>query len=90
MYFINYSELAGLTNAGFNKTEINVSVSGTTKTTTVYGGKANVTDPATADSRTDWEIMRSVIVEDGDTTTVTTAWSRGSWNDRASLTYKYL
>lgn len=90
MNIINFSELAGLTNAGFNKTEINVSISGTTKTTTVYGGKAGVTDPSTADSRTDWDIMRSVIVEDGNTTTVTTEWGKGSWTNRASLTFKYL
>lgn len=90
MNFINFAEIAGLVSEGFNKTEIITSTNEDVKTTTVYGGKANVTDPATADSRTDWNIRRTVIVENGDTTTVVTEWAEGSWTDRESLTYKYL
>lgn len=90
MHFINFTELAGLSAEGFDKTEIVNSTSETTKTTTIYGGKANVTDPEAAASRSDWEIRRVVIFEDGDTITITKMWSKGSWNDRATLTYKYL
>ena len=86
---INFAELAGLVAAGFDKTEVTASTSNDVTTTTVYGGKANITDPSTADSRTDWNIRRTVIVEDGGTTTITNAWATGSWTDRASLTYKY-
>lgn len=90
MNFINFAEIAGLVSEGFNKTEIITSTNDDVKTTTVYGGKANVTDPATADSRTDWNIRRTVIVEDGETTTVTNTWAEGAWDDRTTLTYKYL
>lgn len=89
MNFINYSELAGLSTEGFDKTEVINSTSGTTKTTTIYGGKASVPDPDVAASRSDWEIRRLVIFEDGDIITITRMWSKGSWTDRATLTYKY-
>lgn len=89
MYFINFAEIAGLVDSGFDKTEVVSSTTNGVKTTTVYGGKANVTDPTDADIRTDWNIRRAVIVEDGDTTRITTGWAVGSWNNRESLTYNY-
>lgn len=37
-----------------------------------------------------WKIRRTVIIDDGTTTTVQNRWAEGAWADRASLTYKYL
>lgn len=36
-----------------------------------------------------WKIRRTVIVDNGTTTTVTQKWAEGAWADRTSLTYKY-
>lgn len=36
-----------------------------------------------------WKIRRTVITDDGTTTTVQNQWAEGDWADRASLTYKY-
>lgn len=91
MYFINYSEMAGLSAEGFAKVELTKTTSGSTTTTTVYSGKPGLTDPSAAtDSASVWDIRRSVIVEDANGTTITTTWASGSWTNRASLTYKYL
>ena len=86
MNIINYAELAGLTTEGFDQTEVIENGS----TTTIYGGKANVTDPVAAESRDDWKIRRTVITEDNGTTTIVKTWATGPWTDRATLTYKYL
>lgn len=91
MHFINFSEMAGLSAEGFDKVELTKSTSGTTTTTTVYSGKAALTDPsASTDDADVWDIRRSVIVEDDNGTTITTVWAKGSWTNRASLTYQYL
>ena len=91
MNFINYSEMAGLVSEGFAKQEITSSTSSGTTTTTIYGGKPRSTDPsASTDNDTGWRVMRTVIVDDGTSTQITTTWATGSWTNRASLTYKYL
>lgn len=40
-------------------------------------------------SVTTWKIRRTVVVDDGSTTTITNHWAEGAWVDRASLTYQY-
>lgn len=91
MHFINNAEMAGLVGEGFSRQEITSSTSEGTTTTTIYGGKAPLTDPsATTDDNTDWKIRKSVIVDNGTTITVQNTWAEGSWTNRASLTYKYL
>lgn len=91
MNFINNAERAGLSSEGFDKQEITSSTSSGTTTTTVYSGKSGYTDPSAAtDNLENWHIRRTVIVEDGTTTTITTTWAEGSWTNRESLTYKYL
>lgn len=87
MNIINYAELAGLTTEGFDVTEVIDDGNGNT---TIYGGKANVTDPAVAATRSDWQIRRTVITADNGTTTIVKAWATGAWTDRTTLTYKYL
>lgn len=37
-----------------------------------------------------WKIRRTIVTENGDTTTVSTMWADGAWENRASLTYQYL
>lgn len=37
-----------------------------------------------------WKIRRTVVVDNGTTTTVTNKWAEGAWDNRASLTYQYL
>lgn len=37
-----------------------------------------------------WKIRRTIVTENGDTTTVSTKWAEGAWNDRTTLNYKYL
>ena len=91
MQFINFSEMAGFSAEGFAKVDLTKSTSGTTTTTTVYGGKPSLTDPsASTDSAEVWDIRRTVIVENDSGTTITTTWAKGSWTNRANLTYKYL
>lgn len=91
MRFINNAEMAGLVGEGFSKQEITSSTSNGTTTTTIYGGKAPVTDPsAGTDDNTGWKIQKTVIVDNGTTTNITVTWAVGSWTNRASLTYKYL
>ena len=36
-----------------------------------------------------WKIRRTIVVDNGTTTTVQNQWAEGAWADRASLTYKY-
>ena len=36
-----------------------------------------------------WKIRRTVITDNGTTTTVQNQWAEGAWADRATLTYKY-
>lgn len=59
--------------------------------TTVYSGTPSIKDPAKADSGT-WTICRTIVTKNNQNgaTCVETAWAIGSWNDRATLTYKYL
>ena len=91
MHFINNAEMAGLVSEGFSRQEITSSNSEGTTTTTIYGGKAPLTDPsATTDDNTGWKIQKSVIVDNGTTITIQNTWAEGSWTNRASLTYKYL
>ena len=37
-----------------------------------------------------WKIRRTIVVEDGSTTTVTNEWAEGDWDDRENLNYQYL
>ena len=90
MNFINNVEMAGF-GEGFAKSEIAAVTSNDTTTTTIYAGTPNRTDPSPAtDAASVWKIKRTVIVDDGTTTTITETWAEGSWDNRASLTYKYL
>lgn len=89
--FINNAEMAGFVSEGFAKQEITSSTSSGTTTTTIYAGKPRLIDPAAStDDDTGWKIMRTVIVDDGTATSITTTWAEGAWTNRASLTYKYL
>ena len=82
--FINFSELY---NAGGSFAKQEVTVSGST--TTIYGGYSPVADPSAADSAAGWVIRKTVVTENGSTTTIVNTWARGSWDDRDSLTYAY-
>lgn len=87
--FINYSELYSA-GGSFSKQEITAVTSGSTTTTTIYGGYAPVDDPSPdTDARPTWLIRRLVVVDNGTTQNIECTWARGSWNNRASLDYKY-
>lgn len=84
--FINQTEAASFAeNAARNEV---ITANGVT---TVYSGTPDVKDPTQADSGS-WTICRTIVTKDDQTgaTCVETAWAQGSWNDRATLTYKYL
>lgn len=81
--FINYSELYA---AGGSFARQEVIVSGST--TTIYGGYAPCND-TNCDDRTTWRIRKMVITESGSNQTVQCLWARGSWTNRATLTYGY-
>ena len=81
--FINQSEIANFSeNAARNEVIREDGV------VTVYSGTPDIKDPAHADEG-DWTISKTVITTDG-TTSVETQWARGQWNNRKTLTYKYL
>ena len=82
--FINFSELY---NAGGSFAKQEVTVSGST--TTIYGGYSPIADPAAAASAPNWIIRKTTVTENGTTQTIVTMWARGSWDDRATLTYQY-
>lgn len=87
MNIINYAELAGLTTEGFDRTEVIEN----NNVTTIYSGKANITDMTVANSREDWKIRRvTITVNNSSTTTIVRSWATGSWNNRSSLDYQYL
>ena len=85
MNFINFSELY---NAGGSFARQEVTASGTT--TTIYGGYAPNPEPdADTDAMPGWLIRRLVVTESGATQNIECTWARGSWDDRASLDYRY-
>lgn len=87
---INYSELAGMMAEGMSREEISWLEDNGVTTTVIYSGKPSVSDPsAITDDRDDWQICRQVIIENGNTVTITTMWATGSWTNRALLTYQY-
>ena len=87
--FINFSELFSA-GGSFSKQEITTVTSGSTTTTTIYGGYSPVDDPSPdTDARPTWLIRRLVVVDNGTTQQIICTWARGSWNNRASLEYKY-
>lgn len=49
-----------------------------------------LTDGGTVVTTSVWKIRRSIVTENGDTTTVSTKWAEGAWDDRANLNYQYL
>lgn len=58
-----------------------------------YAKNANgdlLTDGGTVVTTPVWKIRRSIVTENGDTTTVSTKWAEGAWDDRANLNYQYL
>ena len=75
MNFINNAEMAALVDAGMAETEVTKTTVDDVTTTTIYAGAP---------------YRRTVVVEDGDTTHITVTWAEGAWDDRATLTYKYL
>lgn len=84
--FINQTEAASFSeNAARNE------VITTAGATIVYSGTPDFKDPAEADNG-NWIICRTVVTTDNQTGAIRTdsTWAQGSWNDRATLTYKYL
>lgn len=94
MNFINNTEMAALVDAGMAETEVTKATVGDVTTTTIYAGAPyrRTVDAGGDNAHTEevWKIRRTVVVEDGDTTTVTNTWAEGAWDDRATLTYQYL
>ena len=94
MNFINNAEMAALVDAGMAETEVTKTTVDDVTTTTIYAGAPHrrIVDAGGDNTHTEavWKIRRTVIVEDGDTTTVTNTWAEGAWDDRTTLTYKYL
>lgn len=91
MHFINNAEMAAFLGEGFAKQEIITDTKDGYHCTTVFTGTPRITSPeASTDRDPGWKIRRTVIVDDGTTTSITITWAEGSWTDRASLTYKYL
>ena len=93
MNFINNAEMGALVAAGMAETEVAKTTTNGVTTTTIYAGAPFRKTVQTGDqvaSTVVWKIRRTVIVEDGDTTTVTNTWAEGAWDDRTTLTYKYL
>lgn len=93
MNFINNSEMAALVSEGMAETEVTVSTSNDVTTTTIYAGapfRRTVRNGENTSTQEVWKIRRTIVVEDGGTTTITSKWAEGSWTNRASLTYKYL
>ena len=91
MHFINNAEMAGLVSEGFDLTEVTTVESGSTTITTIYGGKCGRQDPSSSTQALDvWKIRRTIISEDGNTTKIEKTWAEGAWENRESLTYKYL
>ncbi len=91
MHFINNAEMAGLVSEGFDLTEVTTVESGSTTVTTIYGGKCDRQDPSIGTQALDvWKIRRTIISEDGNTTKIEKTWAEGAWENRESLTYKYL
>ena len=90
MHACNLSELAALMQAG-QRNEI-VRSEGTT---VIYSGTCPHDDPATADALPGWTIQKTIVVEDGDTTTTQQLWAVATeglslcWDNRHALTYKY-
>ncbi len=85
MPFINFTELYA-SGSTFDKQE----VIATDGLTTVYGGYAPSPDPTPdTDAKGSWMIRRLIVEESGGIQTVTCTWARGSWDQRATLTYKY-
>lgn len=64
-------------------------VTGQNGTVTVYSGTPDLKDPAVAEQG-DWEISRTIVQKSNGNIVIETTWAHGSWDDRASLTYKYL
>lgn len=94
MNFINNAEMAALVAAGMAETEVKKTTVDDVTTTTIYAGAPHrrIVDEGSDNAHTEevWKIRRTVIVEDGDTTTVTNTWAEGAWDDRTTLTYKNL
>ncbi len=85
MAFINFSELyaAGGT---FDLQEVNDGGN----ITVVYGGYAPKPEPGNdTEACQTWLIRRLVVTESSNKQHVECTWARGSWTDRATLTYKF-
>lgn len=89
---VNYSELAAYSTEGFSKQEVITTKSGDTTTTTIYAGKAPLPNTdASTDGVANWSIRKTIVVDNGSgTTNIAVTWAKGSWTDRASLTYQYM
>lgn len=83
MNFINQTEMAAFAD---NAARTEVTQSG--GATVVYGGTPDIDDPSRADQG-EWTICRTTVRQQNGTTLVETAWAKGRWDERASLTYKY-
>ena len=91
MNYANLSEMAAA-GIGFSRQEITKEAVGTVTTTTVYAGRSPREDfNATTLGNHNWTIRRTVVTENtaNDTTTIVETWATGSWDNRATLTYKY-
>lgn len=93
MNFINNAEMAALVDAGMAETEVTKTTANDVTTTTIYAGapfREARQDGENFSTVVVWKIRRTVIVDAGDTTKVSTRWAQGDWEDRATLTYQYL
>ena len=94
MNFINNAEMAALVDAGMAETEVTKATVGDVTTTTIYAGAPyrRTVDAGGDNAHTEevWKIRRTIVVDSGNTTTVSSRWAEGDWNDRATLTYQYL
>ena len=88
---INNAELMGFLKSGWHKTEITTDLSGDQ---TIYQGKCS--SPDGQENLAIWCIKKTTITTVGSVQTIVEQFADGNleydnvWNDRASLTFKYL
>lgn len=82
--FINQTEAAA-----FAENAARTEVTDDNGTTVVYSGTPHQKDPDRADDG-DWTISRTTVSQANGATLVDTQWATGHWEDRQTLTYKYL
>lgn len=87
----NLAELVAY-GAGFDRTEVTETTVDKVTTQVIYAGHAPLPDTGAATlANNGWEIKRTIVVENADTgvSNIEETWARGSWDNRASLEYKF-